>query len=223
LQNFINTLKEEFYNNANPEYAVGQKAYMKNNFDFLGIKSPLRREISKPFLQRNYLHSKNDAFTIIKELWKKPEREFQYFAQEFCLKYSKQFEREDIKLFEYMITHKSWWDTVDLIASKISGSYFISFPKQQKIKTEEWLRSGNLWLQRSALLFQLKYKNKTDTELLSYLINQLTGSKEFFINKAIGWILREYSKTNPDWVFNFVKNNQLAPLSRKEALRVILK
>ncbi len=79
--------------------------------------------------------------------------------------------------------------------------------------------SGNMWLQRTALLFQLKYKKATDTKLLTDYILKLQGSKEFFINKAIGWILREYSKTESDWVIEFVKKHQLAPLSHKEALK----
>jgi 3-methyladenine DNA glycosylase AlkD len=83
------------------------------------------------------------------------------------------------------------------------------------------MNSGNMWLQRTALLFQLKYKKATDVNLLSDYILRLQGSKEFFINKAIGWILREYSKTDPDWVIQFVQNNNLANLSRREALKWI--
>ena len=223
MQNYIKSLEKIYTENANPEYAEGQKAYMKNRFDFLGIKTPLRREISKAFLKKQNLPEKKDSETIIKYFWNKPQREFQYFAQELCFKYAKQYEQKDIKLFEFMITNKSWWDTVDLIASKILGEYFKKFPEQIKKHTDNWLKSGNIWLQRSAVLFQLKYKDKTDFELLSYIIISLSDSKEFFINKAIGWILREYGKTNPQRVKSFVENNKLSPLSRKEALRIIIK
>lgn len=103
------------------------------------------------------------------------------------------------------------------------GNYFKKFPEDRKFYVDKWLVSEHLWLQRCALLFQLKYKKEIDTELLSYTIHFLLGSKEFFINKAIGWVLREYSKTNPEWVEDFVYKTELHSLSRKEALRIIQK
>ncbi len=223
MQDYINTLEKEFQRNENPKYAVGQKAYMKNKFEFYGIKSPVRKEISKPFLQKHYLPRKNDLNSIIKVLWNKPQREFQYFAQELVFKYKNRFEVKDILLFEMMVLNKSWWDTVDFIAAKIIGNYFKLFPEQINSVINRWLKSENIWLRRSALLFQLKYKNTTDTELLSHIINTLTSSKEFFINKAIGWVLREYGKTNPVWVLEFTENTELSSLSYREALRIINK
>ncbi len=220
---YIKTIETEFIRNTDPEIAAGQRAYMKNKFAFFGIRTPLRREISKLFLQKKYLPDKNRLEKTVKILWEKPQREFQYFAQELTFKYKKQFEKKDIALFEFIISNKSWWDTVDFIAAKIIGNYFKLFPEQIKSIINKWLISENIWLQRSALLFQLKYKNTTDTELLSYIINALAGSNEFFINKAIGWVLREYGKTNPDWIVDFTEKTQLSPLSKKEALRIILK
>ncbi len=96
-----------------------------------------------------------------------------------------------------MITNKSWWDSIDFIAINLVGEYFKIYPCQIATYVDKWLKSGNIWLQYSAILFQLKYKQNLDTEMLSYVINNLLGSKEFFINKAIGWILREYGKSNP--------------------------
>ena len=100
---------------------------------------------------------------------------------------------------------------------------FTNYPELIVPFTEKWMTSGNMWLQRTAILFQLKYKSQTDTELLFKYIIALDGSKEFFINKAIGWALREYSKTNPDIVIKFVTGHKLAPLSKREALKVINK
>ena len=99
--------------------------------------------------------------------------------------------------------------------------YFKLYPEQRQIYVKNWLASGNFWLQRSAILFQLKYKDQVDTEMLSHVITSLLGSKEFFINKAIGWMLREYSKTNPSWVVNFAERHKLEKLSQKEALKLI--
>jgi len=126
-----------------------------------------------------------------------------------------------MSLFEYMVTHKSWWDTIDFIAVKLMGAYFKMYPEEIEVYIEKWLKSNNIWLQRCALLFQLKYKEGLDTNLLKYVINSLLGSKEFFINKAIGWVLREYSRTNPKWVREFVDKTELNPLSRREALRLM--
>ena len=221
MTSYIACLVEKFQTKKNPKIAAGQKAYMKNKFDYFGLKSPVRKELQKPFLLKAQVPPKGEVESIIKKLWQKPEREVQYFAQELLQKYTKLYELKDISLFEYCITHKSWWDTVDFIASNILGPYFKKFPEQQKVYVEKWIASENLWLQRSALLFQLKYKEEVDTVLLSFSINSLLGSKEFFINKAIGWSLRQYSKYNPEWIIDFVNRTQLENLSRREALRLI--
>ncbi len=218
---FINTLENEFKAKANPNIARQQKAYMKDKFDYFGLKSPVRKQIQIPFLVKKYLPPKSELEPIIKILWSKPEREFQYFAQELFLKYHTQFVPQDIYLFEFMITHKSWWDSVDFIAANLIGEYFKKYPDRKKQYVEKWLNSGNMWLQRAAIIFQLKYKSEVDTELLSYAINSMLGSKEFFINKAIGWALRQYGKFNPTWVTHFANNTELSNLSRREALRLI--
>ena len=215
------TLEVEFNRNSNLNIAIQQKAYMRNQFEFFGLKAPVRRTISKPFLDKNHLPPKEHLHKIIKELWQKPEREFQLFGQELVFKYVKEFEKSDMALFEFMIAQKSWWDSVDFIAANILGAYLKKFPEDISKYVNKWLESGNIWLQRSAILFQLKYKLDLDTEILHYCIQHLTGSKEFFINKAIGWILREYSKTNPKWVQNYVAKHQLHPLSQREALRLM--
>jgi len=221
MSEFINILETEFEKNANPEIALGQKTYMKNKFEFYGIKTPIRRKIQKPFLVKEYLPPKKELETIIKTLWKKSEREYQYFSQELAYKYVNQFEKKDIALFEFMIIHKSWWDTIDLIAPKLVGNYFKIYPEQRDTYVEKWIASNNIWLQRTAILFQLNYKSDLDKDFLAYIINSLLGSKEFFINKAIGWILRQYSRINPDWVIEFTNHTQLDKLSYKEALRLI--
>lgn len=221
MTEFIDTLEAELKANANSIIASQQKAYMKGKFAYFGLKSPVRRTIQQPFLVKQYLPPKAELEPLVKTLWTKPQREFHYVAQELCSKYSKQFEKEDMALLEYMISTKSWWDTVDFIASNLVGSYFIKYPELCKSFVEKWINSDDMWLQRTAIIFQLKYKDKVDTDILSYGINALLGSKEFFINKAIGWALRQYSRFNPDWVIHFVNNTALANLSRREALRLI--
>ncbi len=218
---YLDTLTSEFENAANPTKAIDQKRYMRDQFEYYGLTSPQRREILKPFLAKAYLPPKKDLQKIVKTCWKKPQREYYYFAQELTQKYIKQFEKSDIELLEHMIVNKSWWDTIDFIASNLVGPYFKKFPEQIEPTVEKWLDSKNIWLQRSTLLFQLKYKDKLDVALLENIISRLLGTKEFFINKAIGWILRSHSRVNADWVVDFVERTELSNLSRREALKLL--
>lgn len=155
---FINTLEIELAQNANPKIAFEQKAYMRNQFEYYGIKATERQEIQKPFFIKELLPKKDELDKIVIALWEKPQRDYQYFSQELALNYVKQLEKKDIELFEYMVTHKSWWDNVDFIAVKLIGEYFNKYPEQRVSSIKKWINSNNIWLQRSALLFQLKYK-----------------------------------------------------------------
>ncbi len=221
MKEYLDILVAEFIKHTNPVIAAGQKAYMKNHFEFFWVKSPVRKEIQKMFFAKDKLPAKAELEKIVMELWGRPERELQYFAMELFWKYKRQIEKVDIELMEFMVVNRSWWDTVDMIAGRLMGVYFQKFPKQRKEYVVKWLSSGNMWLQRSATLFQLNYKDKMDTDILSYVVRSLLGSNEFFINKAIGWVLRNYSKTNPEWVTGFADRTELSNLSRREALRLM--
>lgn len=218
---FVELLEIEFQRQANDHRSISQKAYMRNQFEYFGLDAATRRQIQKPFLLTKFLPSKKEGFKIVRELWKMPHRDFQYVAQELAFKYVKVLEKEDIDLFEYMVTNKSWWDTIDYIAPKLIGNYFKKFPEHRELYIQKWIASNHIWLQRSAILFQLKYKSDLDMKFLERIILSLNNTDEFFINKAIGWVLREYSRTNPNWVVEFVKKIPLSNLSKKEALRLI--
>jgi 3-methyladenine DNA glycosylase AlkD len=168
---------------------------------------------------QNPIKDASELDAIVRELWMLREREFQYCAQETLFHYRKLWMTQTIKVIEHVITTKSWWDTADFIAYDCGGSYFKMFPKNIKTITGRWNASANMWLQRSSLLFQKRYKKATDTTLLTDYILHIAASKEFFIQKAIGWILREYAKTDADWVRDFVKKHELATLSQKEAMK----
>lgn len=218
---YVSDIQTTLFQNSNSENAFLMKKYMKNKFDFYGIKSPLRKELCKPFLKKEIIPDIAQIEKIIKELWNEPERELQYFAMELLSKYSKDADMRAIDLFEYMITNKSWWDTVDYIAVNLVGKHFLKFPDLILPTTNNWVTSNNIWLQRTSILFQLKYKSKTDLPLLFKYILMHSKSKEFFIRKVIGWALREYSKTDPNAVVNFVNTNELSGLSTREALKRI--
>ena len=120
-----------------------------------------------------------------------------------------------------MITEKSWWDSVDTAAKYLLGEYLIAFPNETNKVIDRFSDSENMWLNRSAILFQLSYKQKTNADFLFRECIKHAHSKEFFIQKAIGWALRQFARHDPDWVRNFVAERPLAPLSKREALKHI--
>ena len=156
---------------------------------------------------------------VLRSLWAAPQREFHHSAIDIMQKQVRSINESDIALLEELIVTKSWWDTVDGLSSWIVGPYFLKFPKHKAEITDQWTVHDNMWLRRASIIFQLGYKEKTDTELLFRHIRLNLGSKEFFINKAIGWALREYAKTDAEAVMQFVSTTELSPLSRREAMK----
>ncbi|RDI55006.1 DNA alkylation repair protein [Flavobacterium glaciei] len=218
--NFILALENAFTANKNPENTFAMAKYMKNNFPFFGIKTEERRRIFKEIWKENKEEVSANARAIALDLYSKNEREFHYCAIEILIKELKgNYKKEDIQLIEKLITTNSWWDSVDTIAKYILGEYLLEFPLETKKTIERFSKSDNMWLHRSAILFQLGYKQKTNVDFLFSECLNHAHSKAFFIQKAIGWALREYAKSNPEAVKEFVKTNTLKPLSTKEALK----
>lgn len=218
-EEFIDALKSCFSELSNASNAHQMSSYMKGHFAFHGIKSPDRKAIQKPFLDRAYLPPIVDLEEIVKEFWGSGEREYQYFAQELVAKYKSKLTPPFLPMLEFMITHKSWWDTVDMIASTLVGALFAKHPELRDNTLNRWMASDHLWLQRTCLIFQLKYGDKTDREVLASHIAALHEHPDFFIRKAIGWSLRQYAKYEPEWVREFVAHQPMSALSKKEALK----
>ena len=204
---------------ANPVFAAQMQKYMKDIAPFYGIKQGPRRTAWKTFMKENPLPAYTEMEANVREIYLLPQREYHYCAIELAEKYKKQWQHEDISLFEFLITNKSNWDTVDYINSILIGPFFIKYPELIKSVTSKWVKSTNIWLQRSAIICQLKYKQKTNAPLLFEYCLQLANEKEFFIRKAIGWALRTYGEIEPELVLNFVNNNHFSPLSEREAIR----
>lgn len=217
---FVAELENAFRQNASSEAAASMEAYMKNNFAFFGIKTTPRREILKELWKTHKEEIKQNTRTIAWELFSKKEREFHYCAIEILIKeLKKNYVKKDIQLIEKMIITHSWWDSVDTIAKYLLGNYFVQFPEETELIISRFSDSDNMWLNRSVILFQLDYKAKTDADLLFSICQKFKDSKEFFIQKAVGWALRTYSYFNPEGVTEFVANTDLKPLSKREALR----
>ena len=219
LEKYQCELIELFRSNENELNRKPMEDYMRNHFSFLGIKSPERKELIKRFFVEYGKPKREWMKPLVTFLYAQPEREFHYAALAMIDVHIKKLDSEWLSFLEEVITTNSWWDTVDHIAPHHVGAILLREKKSIIDYPDRWIQSDNFWLQRSAILFQLKYKEKTDAQKLFSYIEAASGSKEFFIQKAIGWALREYSKTAPDAVWEFINSTDLAPLSRREGLK----
>ena len=217
---YVVSLKTLFEQNADPSQAAPMKKYMRDQFEYLGIKTPQSLALQKEFYSKNGPPKIADLDPILRDLWALPQREFQYVAVGLLGRSESQIPANFIKTIEYLIVTKSWWDTVDSLAGGTVGVHFLRFPEVREKYLAKWRVSENFWLRRTTILFQLGYKQNTDFELLCDIIRENLGSKEFFINKAIGWALRQYARTDPKAVKRFVNaTKELSPLSRREAMK----
>ena len=215
---YVASLRTLFEQNANPAQAAPMKKYMRDQFEYLGIKSPQVKALFRQAIRENGLPSLEELDRVVRELWDLPQREYQYLAISLMERLEKKLPSTTVKTLEYMIVHKSWWDTVDNI-SHIVGIHFKRYPEVREKYLPKWRVSDNFWLRRTAILFQLDYKEETDFALLSEIVQENLGSNEFFINKAIGWALRQHARIDPNAVKQFVKSTPLRPLSRREAMK----
>jgi 3-methyladenine DNA glycosylase AlkD len=206
----------------NKENAASMTGYLKGHFPCLGIHRPERDKIQKKWFNELKEVENLNHWDVASTLWELEHREYQYVAIDYLKKIPKKmYEKDDYQRIEELITTKSWWDSVDQIASNIAGPYFQNCPDMRDPVITNWRNSKDLWLNRTCLLFQLRYKEKTDFELLKGLILQYMPVKEFFIQKAIGWSLRNYSRTEPDAVRNFVQDLDLSTVAKREAYKYI--
>ena len=210
----------DFEENRNEILAESMSKYMQDKFRFLGVRGATRTEIYKKYFP-DARKTKTIDWDFVESCWNKEEREFQYVVVYYLKAMQKFLKREDISKLKYLIVTKSWWDTVDLLA-KVVGSIVIRIKGYDKIMLE-WSKDSNIWLRRVAILYQLSLKDKVDEIILDKILVNNLGDNEFFINKAVGWALRDYSKFNSEWVREFIKKNKdnMANLSIREASKYI--
>ncbi|WP_419881589.1 DNA alkylation repair protein [Peribacillus sp. B-H-3] len=219
INSYVEGLAKLYTQHIDIDYANWSKSYLRNQFDFLGIRTPIRRKLTKQFLHEFGVPKKDYLKDVILTLWERSEREYQKAALDILNKVKIDLTPEDMPWLSSLLVNKSWWDTVDVLSPHIMGYMFTAYPKLTSQYADQWISDENFWLQRSALLYQLYYKNRTDEKrLFQYILNR-AASEEFFVQKAIGWALREYAKTNPLAVKEFVSLNDLKSLSRREALK----
>jgi 3-methyladenine DNA glycosylase AlkD len=184
--------------------AFGAQAYMKDIAPFLGVKTPERRKLFKEIFKELPMPTSKELGETSRALWKLREREYHYAACDlidfFLESADKSFLKDHV---EYLITQKSWWDTVDTLGSVAISPLTIKYPSISLMRS--WNKSSNMWLNRAAIQHQRGRKTNTDIPLLLEFLDAHADESEFFIAKAIGWALRDLSRVNNSAVKKFLK------------------
>ncbi len=213
-------LLEELEAAKDPEKAGSMETYMRHQFPFLGIAGPERNALYKKY----FLEAKKTKiidWEFVDTCWEKEPREYQYVAANYLKAMQSYLTKDDLPKLERLVVTKSWWDTVDIL-DRVVGSLVADHTELEEVILK-WSLSDNIWLRRVAIDHQLLRKEKTDVQLMEKILLNNLNQSEFFINKAIGWALRDYSKTNPEWVESFIEKNKerMAELSIKEASKYL--
>lgn len=221
MEEMVQYIEERFESVRIPEKAVWMKGYMKDLFEFYGVPAPQRKVIFSQLKPELKEFSIDELFDLAEALWCSEYRELHYLAID-ILQWKKKYIRVDhLPRVKQLIEINSWWDSVDAIASHLVG-HILSLDRDLQLKTSaSWLASDDIWLQRSIIIHQLRYKEKFDEKLLFDSILSVLPTKEFFLQKAAGWALRSYAKYEPQSVLNFVDTHELPKLTEREAVRSI--
>lgn len=222
VKQYVTDLKKAFALSRDADTAIAQAKYMRDLFQFYGLKRPERNLVQKDFLEQCGIPLQKDLVEVLRLCFKAEHREVQYFALDILTRCIKKQDESFVKVLEELIQTKSWWDSVDYLAS-ISGKYFLKHHSLIPEISDRWIAHDNLWLNRVAIIFQLAYKDKTDETLLYGYIKMHSQSDEFFIQKASGWALRQHSKHRPESVVDFIESHALPSLTVREGLKHIRK
>ena len=216
---WLSPLYSAFKRNGNAERAQAMSRYMKGHFPYFGIMTTERRDLMKEHFAMHGAPVLEDLPAIARSAFAAPQREMHQVAVDLLMKYAKKLTPHDLPLLEEIITTKSWWDSVDALAVHVAGVVLRKHPAEIAKWNTRWITSDDMWLNRTAIIFQLTWKADTDKAMLFANIERHATHTDFFIRKAIGWSLRALSETDPDAVKAFVRSHKLAPLSEREAVR----
>ena len=213
-------IKKRFESREDKENAIAMSKYMRNLFGFYGFPAPKRKEVYNDIIRADK-KAKVVDWEFLDKCYDDKHREFQYLVYDYLLATRQYVSFEDIPRIKCYITTKSWWDTIDFLC-KVIGDIGLRDPRVKDLMID-WSKDENIWLKRTAIEHQLGLKDRTDSELLEQIIANNFGSDEFFVNKAIGWALRDHSKTNPEFVKGFINKHkdEMDILSIKEASKYI--
>ncbi len=229
LDDFFSFLTNKLHENASTEKAIWQKNYMRRQFEFLGVTKPQLKKIYQDFkIKFNLakpskdLQSAKIIVDIVNKCYNQEYREYLYFALFLLEDNCFIFGVDNCYLLEKYIESCAWWDSIDFLAPNVVGKIFLEDCQLRESCLNKWQEMDNFWFNRVCILFQLKYKKKTDFEYLKFLCLKYKATEEFFVKKALGWALREYSKTNSHAVEDFINtNSDLPQLTKREGIRII--
>ncbi|HMN89696.1 MAG TPA: DNA alkylation repair protein [Saprospiraceae bacterium] len=221
-RDYVQRVQARYQQHASAANAAAMQRYMKDQFLFFGIKKPERVTLSEQLIRELGVPASTQALSAVcRQCFQAEPREMQYFAADLLRPRIKKYEVELLPLLEELMLEKSWWDTIDFLAPKLAGNILLRFPGAIADYPARWIDSDNFWLQRAAILFQLDYKNRTNSALLFSFIHRQADSREFFVQKAAGWALRNYSKVNPDEVRHFIMHTKLSKLTIREGSKYL--
>lgn len=206
------------------ERAVGQQRYMKSAMAYRGIRAPEVARLCRRVFAAHLLPDRVSWETAVRTLWDEAElREERYAAIALTgyRAYASYQDPDTLPLYEHLIVSGAWWDYVDDVAIRRVGPILRTHPIVVAWLLRDWSSDGDIWRRRTSILAQIGSKALTDLDLLTDCLAPNLGHREFFVRKAIGWALREYAKTDPDWVRRYLADNgqQMSALSRREAAR----
>jgi 3-methyladenine DNA glycosylase AlkD len=207
---------------ADPVKAPQMQAYMKSAMPYRGVGTPPRRTLMKELLAARFPADRATWEATVRALWDDAAyREERYAAIDLCAHRTARAWQDaaTVALYQHFIVTGAWWDHVDAVAIHLVGPILRSDPARVEPRIRGWMTDDDRWLRRSAIIVQIGSKRATDTGLLAAAIEPNVDDPDFFIRKGIGWALREYAKTDPEWVRSFVAVHELAALSRREATR----
>ena len=221
-------LREALHENANPEKALGMRAYMKSEMPYLGVQTPALKAVCRKVFAAHPIEAQKCWLDTILAIWRNADyREERYAAIRLGEHpaYEEFRTLEALPCYEKMIVDGAWWDYVDAIAPRLVGGLLTRYPEEMKAVMLEWAHSSDIWKRRTSIICQLKFKDATDVDLLHACIEPSIDHTEFFLRKAIAWALREYAKTDPDEVIAYITENahRLSRFSKKEALCLLIR
>lgn len=216
----VAALAETYREHADASRATEMSAYMRDHFPFHGLAATTRRRLDREVTARGPSRPTHHYLVkVVKDCWERPQREYQYFAVDYLRTHYRRLDVGFLDMGRDLVVTKSWWDTVDPLAGGVIGPFVRAHQRVEAM--DAWITADNLWVARTALLFQLGAKEDTDAERLFTYCLQRAEDEDFFIRKAIGWALRQHARTDPVAVSRFVEANRsvLSPLSIREALK----
>jgi 3-methyladenine DNA glycosylase AlkD len=226
---YVGTVRAALAGAGDPERAAQQRAYMKSDLPYVGLGAPALKALLRPVLAEHRFIDRAQWEAAVLELWEDATHREEWYAAIALLRhrsYVQWLDPDLLPLLEHLVRSGAWWDVVDEIAGHVVGRVLLDHRAASTPVMDAWsVDADSLWVRRTAMLAQLRHRERTDTDLLERVLvanlDDTAYGKEFFVRKALGWALRQHARTDAAWVRDFVRTHadRLSGLSRREALK----